>query len=65
MEAVALLCKRPQHKFSLKHGLVRDVEPRMIYDLIIIQQNIEIDVARSLIDDLFPPELILNTLEHI
>lgn len=37
----------------------------MIYDVIIVQQNIEIDVARSLIDDLFPAKLSLNTLEHV
>lgn len=40
-------------------------EPFMIDDLIIIQQDIKINVARSLVDDLFSTKSIFNALKLI
>jgi hypothetical protein len=65
VEIVCLLCKRPQHKFSLKHAWMGDFEPLMVYDLIIVQQDIKIDIARSFVDDLFPTKVNLDMLKGI
>jgi hypothetical protein len=64
-EIAGLLCKRPQHKFSLKHAWVGDFKPLMGDDSIIMEQDIKIDIARPFVDDLFPTEVILDTLERI
>jgi hypothetical protein len=34
-------------------------------DSIIMEQDIKIDIARPFVDDLFPTEVILDTLERV
>jgi hypothetical protein len=42
-----------------------DFEPLMVYDLIIIEQDVKINVARSFVDGLLSTKSILNTLKFI
>jgi len=60
-----LLCKGSQHKFSFRNARVRHFEPLVVYYLIIEEQDIKINVARSFIDDLLPTERVLDTLKNV
>lgn len=63
--AQVILAKRPEHKFSLQHQLMRDIETRVRHDLVIVQKNVEIDDPRSLVDRLAPSQSILDGLQGI
>ena len=61
-----LLCKGPQHKFSLYHARVGDFEPLMVNDLIItVEKNIKIDIPGSFVYELLAAHGIFYILELI
>lgn len=60
-----LLCQWLQHKLPLAHPYVRDIEPLMLELFVTVKENVEVNVARPLIDDLVTPHLILYGLKLI
>lgn len=41
---------------------MRNLEPFMVNDLVVVQQDIEINITRTLVDDLLAAHSILNVL---
>lgn len=65
MEVRYLLSQRSKNEFTLWYTDMRNIKTRVRYRLISIHQNIEVDVARPLINDLVTAHFNLNCLELI
>lgn len=44
---------------------MRNVKPLMVYNLVFVAQNVEIDIPRPLVDDLSPTHGVFNLLKLI
>ena len=60
-----LLAKRTKHKFSLEHQNVWYLQAFSVYDLILVQQNIQVDASRSFVNELDTAKLVLDSLQSI
>lgn len=64
-KSAAVLAEWSKDELPLQHQGVGDLETRMGYDVIAIQQNIEIDRPWPLVNRLVAPQARLNGLERI
>ena len=64
-EARCLLSQRTKNEFALWYTNVRNIKTRVRYRLISIHQNVEVDVARPLINDFMAAHFNLNCLELV
>jgi hypothetical protein len=59
------LAEWSQHKFSLEHQSVWQLQSLVLHDDIPIEKNIEVDVSRSFVDDFDSSHPILDCLQLI
>ena len=60
-----LLGERPQNELALSDADMGHIETLMTNDLVTIEQNIEINIPRPLVDDFAPAHLIFDELQLI
>lgn len=60
-----ILREGPENEFPLRDTNVWNIKPLVVDDLIIVQKDIQIDVARSLVDNLVTAHGIFNILKLI
>jgi hypothetical protein len=58
----ALLGEWPENEFTLGNTDVRDREAFMVNLEAIIEEDIEVDVTRTLVDDLLAPQRLFDIL---
>jgi len=47
-----LLCQRPQDELALRDADMRDLQALVVYFLVTVEQNVQIDVSWALVDHL-------------
>lgn len=65
MKGAHSLCQRAEHELSLRDANVRDLESVVVDDLVLVEEDIKIDIPRSLVDHLLAAHGVLNVLELV
>lgn len=60
-----ILGEGSENEFALRDANVWDIQPLVVYDLIIVQEDIQIDVAGSLVNYLVTAHRVFNVLKLI
>jgi len=61
----SLLAQRPQDKFPFEHELVWDLQALVVDGLAIIQEDVKIDVSRTLVNRLLSSQTLFDRLQPI
>jgi hypothetical protein len=65
VERKHLLAKRTKHKFSLEHQNMWYFQALSVYDLVLVQQDVQVNASRSFVNELDTTQLVLDSLQSI